>query len=62
MVVIPAAKIYSDDETRYEQKKLRRSNILEYIATFCNRERRHPIIGYRTPEQAGVDMTRATAA
>ncbi|MEM6932028.1 MAG: IS3 family transposase [Pseudomonadota bacterium] len=36
--------------------------LFEYIAIFYNRQRRHSRIGYRTPEQARIDMTRAKAA
>ncbi|MEM6676456.1 MAG: IS3 family transposase [Pseudomonadota bacterium] len=36
--------------------------LFEYIAIFYNRQRRHSRIGYRTPEKARIDMTRADAA
>lgn len=44
--------------TRREAK----AALFEYIAIFYNRQRRHSRIGYRTPEQARIDMTRAKAA
>ncbi|MEM6358169.1 MAG: IS3 family transposase, partial [Pseudomonadota bacterium] len=36
--------------------------LFEYTAIFYNRQRRHSRIGYRTPEQARINMTRADAA
>ncbi len=39
-----------------------RAALFEYIAIFYNRHRRHSSIGYRTPEQARIDMNRAMAA
>lgn len=36
--------------------------LCDTIAIFCNRERRPSRIGTRTPEQAGIDRTRAKAA
>ncbi len=36
--------------------------LFAYVAKFYNRQRRHSRIGYRTPEQARIDMTHAKAA
>jgi transposase-like protein len=36
--------------------------LFEYIAIFYNRRRRHSSIGYRTPEQARIDMRAKIAA
>ncbi|MEM6942330.1 MAG: IS3 family transposase [Pseudomonadota bacterium] len=48
----------ADFPTRRDAK----AALFEYIAIFYNRQRRHSRIGYRTPEQARIDMTRAKAA
>lgn len=49
---------HANFRTRREAK----AALFEYIAIFYNRQRRHSRIGYRTPEQARIDMTRAKAA
>jgi transposase InsO family protein len=48
--------------TRFRTRREAKAALFEYIAIFYNRRRRHSSIGYRTPEQARVDMIRATAA
>jgi transposase InsO family protein len=48
--------------TRFHSRREAKAALFEYIAIFYNRRRRHSSIGYRTPEQARVDMIRAMAA
>jgi len=48
--------------TRFASRREAKAALFEYIAIFYNRRRRHSSIGYRTPEQARIDMTRAMAA
>jgi transposase InsO family protein len=48
--------------TRFRSRREAKAALFEYIAIFYNRRRRHSSIGYRTPEQARVDMIRAIAA
>ena len=48
--------------TRFASRREAKAALFEYIAIFYNRQRRHSSIGYRTPEQARIDMTRAMAA
>lgn len=48
--------------TRFPSRREAKTALFEYIAIFYNRRRRHSSIGYRTPEQARIDMTRAMAA
>ena len=48
--------------TRFRSRREARAALFEYIAIFYNRRRRHSSIGYRTPEQARIDMTIAMAA
>lgn len=48
--------------TRFRSRREAKAALFEYIAIFYNRQRRHSSTGYRTPEQARIDMTRATAA
>jgi transposase InsO family protein len=47
---------------RFRTRREAKAALFEYIAIFYNRRRRHSSIGYRTPEQARIDMIRATAA
>jgi transposase InsO family protein len=47
---------------RFPSRREARAALFEYIAIFYNRRRRHSSIGYRTPEQARIDMTEAMAA
>jgi putative transposase len=46
----------------FRSRREAKAALFEYIAIFYNRQRRHSRIGYRTPEQARIDMTRAEAA
>ena len=48
--------------TRCRSRREARAALFEYITIFYNRRRRHSSIGYRTPEQARIDMTIAMAA
>lgn len=48
--------------TRFRSRREAKAALFEYIAIFYNRQRRHSSIGYRTPEQARIDMTAAMAA
>lgn len=48
--------------TRFRSRREAKAALFEYIAIFYNRQRRHSSIGYRTPEQARLDMTEAEAA
>nr|WP_167553518.1 IS3 family transposase [Paracoccus yeei] len=48
--------------TRFRLRREATAALFEYIAIFYNRRRRHSSIGYRTPEQARIDMTIAMAA
>ena len=48
--------------TRFCSRQEAKAAPFEHIAIFCNRRRRHSSIGYRTPDQARVDMTAALAA
>ena len=48
--------------TRFHSRREAKAALFEYIAIFYNRRRRHSSIGYRTPEQARLDMIRAMAA
>ncbi len=48
--------------TRFASRREAKAALFEYIAIFYNRRRRHSSIGYRTPEQARIDMNRAMAA
>ncbi len=48
--------------TRFGSRREARAALFEYIAIFYNRQRRHSGIGYRTPEQARLDMTAMMAA
>ena len=48
--------------TQFASRRDAKAALFEYIAIFYNRRRRHSSIGYRTPEQARIDMTRAMAA
>jgi transposase InsO family protein len=48
--------------TRFPTRQEARAAIFEYIEIFYNRQRRHSSIGYRTPQQARMDITMANAA
>jgi len=48
--------------TRFRSRREAKAALFEYIAIFYNRKRRHSSIGYRTPEQARIDMAAAMAA
>ena len=48
--------------TRFAPRRDAKVAPFEYIAIFYNHWSRHSSIGYRTPEQARIDMTRAMAA
>ncbi len=48
--------------TRFRTRQEAKSALFECIAIFHNRRRRHSSIGYRTPEQARIDMAAAIAA
>lgn len=48
--------------TRFGSRREAKAALFEYIAIFYNRQRRHSSIGYRTPEQARIDMAAAMAA
>jgi len=48
--------------TQFASRRDAKAALFEYIAIFYNRRRRHSSIGYGTPEQARIDMTRAMAA
>lgn len=48
--------------TRFRTRREAKAALFEYIAIYYNRQRRHSTIGYRTPEQARLDMNRAMAA
>lgn len=48
--------------TRFRSRQEAKAALFEYIAIFYNRERRHSSIGYRTPEQARIDMAALMAA
>jgi transposase InsO family protein len=48
--------------TRFATRREARAALFEYIEIFYNRQRRHSSIGYRTPEQAKMDITVAQAA
>ena len=47
---------------RFRSRREAKAALFEYIAIFYNRQRRHSSIGYRTPEQARIDMTVPKAA
>ncbi|NDK36923.1 IS3 family transposase [Rhodovulum sulfidophilum] len=48
--------------TRFRSRRDAKAALFEDIAIFCKRKRRHSSIGYRTPEQARIDMAAAMAA
>ncbi len=48
--------------TRFRSRREAKAALFEYITIFYNRQRCHSSIGYRTPEQARIDMTAAMAA
>ena len=48
--------------TRSRSRQEAKAALFGCIAIFCNRRRRHPSIGDRTPEQARIDMSAAIAA
>ncbi|WP_172329940.1 IS3 family transposase, partial [Mangrovicoccus sp. HB161399] len=48
--------------TRFRSRREAKAELFEYIAIFYNRQRRHSSIGYRTPEQARIDMAAKMAA
>jgi len=47
---------------RFRTRAQAKPAIFEYIEVFYNRQRRHPGIGYQTPQQAFSNMTWKTAA
>lgn len=49
-------------QARFRTRREARAALFEYIEIFYNRQRRHSSIGYRTPAQARMDMTRKMAA
>ncbi|WP_138468037.1 IS3 family transposase [Poseidonocella sp. HB161398] len=46
----------------FRSRREAKAELFEYIAIFCNRRRRHSSIGYRTPEQARIDVAAKMAA
>ena len=48
--------------TWFATRREAKAALFEYIEIFYNRQRRHSSIGYRTPEQARMDITVAMAA
>lgn len=49
-------------QTRFASRREAKAVLFEYIAIFYNRRRRHSSVGYKTPEQARIDMTPVMAA
>ena len=48
--------------TRFRSRQEAKAALFEHIAIFYNRQRRHSSIGYRTPEQARIDIAAKMAA
>lgn len=48
--------------TSFKTRREAKAALFEYIEIFYNRQRRHSSIGYRTPEQARLDMSIKMAA
>ncbi|WP_161555934.1 IS3 family transposase [Mangrovicoccus ximenensis] len=47
---------------RFRSRREAKAALFDFIAIFCNRQRRHSSIGCRTPGQTRIDMAAAMAA
>uniref|UniRef100_UPI0038B3596C IS3 family transposase n=1 Tax=Mangrovicoccus ximenensis TaxID=1911570 RepID=UPI0038B3596C len=48
--------------TRFRSRRGAKAALFDCIAIFCNRRRRHSIMGHRTPEPTRIDMAAKMAA
>jgi putative transposase len=44
--------------TSFRTREEAKAAVFDYVEIFCNRQRLHSRIGYRTPAQARADMTK----